>query len=137
MSIGQTIPLRIQVCLREITSFPKGKCNNCRLSSSRPNNDQHIFHIRLSISIFVVLSITSSCFSFFQFSTMKVKSLLYFRILSALGSFLSLMFSTIPLNWKKPLRRHIIVSVTTSSLLLVRSIVYFTIIVRLLIFLTT
>ena len=49
---------------------------------------------------------------------------MYLRIRSSLGLCLSLILRVIPLNWKKPLLRQIIVRVTTSSLLSISSIVY-------------
>lgn len=49
---------------------------------------------------------------------------MYLSILSSFGLFLSFMPNTIPLNWKNPLLRQIIVSVMVSYLFLTKSIIF-------------
>ena len=80
--------------------------------------------MRLSMITEDVLYIMGFALVSFSFSTMSARSLMYFSILSSFGLFLSLMLSTMPLNWKNPLLRQIMVRVMTSSLFLVRSIIW-------------
>lgn len=79
--------------------------------------------MRLSMATEDVLSIMGFALVSFSFSTIRVRSLIYLSILSSLGLFLSLMLSTMPLNWKNPLLRQIMVIVMTYSLFFMRSII--------------